>query len=111
MEHKNEHTIIGEVSDQYGLKQLSNSRVCEFKVHAQVGKSKAWLRVKAWNEAADVAEGFQVGDVVGCRGPVTSRSYDGKNGKVYVTETVVNEPGDVKLLEKGAPQDDSDLPF
>lgn len=107
-EHKNSHTIVGTVSDVYQLKELKSSRVKEFRVYTEVGKSKTWHKVKAWNDAADVADLFGEGDLVGIKGMVTTRSYEKDGRKVYVTETVCNEANELKCIEQAQQSVDDD---
>jgi single-strand DNA-binding protein len=121
MKHKNEHTIIGTVSDHYGVKSLSKSRVCEFRVECDFGKYKNWLKVKAWNEAAELAGNLAKGSLVEVVGQVQTRSYDDKEGKKqYVTETVVNDASGIRILDavemvasafNAKPAESDDIPF
>ena len=45
----------------------------------------------AWNQGAEfLATYAHKGDAIGVTGKINTRSYDGQNGKVYVTEVVCN---------------------
>lgn len=56
------------------------------------GQPKAdFINVVAWGKIGEnIANYKKKGDVVGVVGRIETRSYDGKNGKVYVTELIAD---------------------
>lgn len=50
-----------------------------------------WLPIVMWEPIPDAIKGLTRGDRVGINGRVATRSWEGKNGKVYVTEIIAKE--------------------
>ena len=65
----------------------------------------------AWNSMADFIGTYgKKGDIYGIEGEVQSRSYDGKNGKVYVTEVKCNKVQALRY-NKEAPTQEATKPI
>lgn len=98
-------------------------------------KKTAFIPVVVWGKSAEaVANYTRKGSLILVRGSIETRTYDGKNGKVYVTEVVADMFEGVEFLDsknsggqaksskqEGIPTDyfggdmtevnDSDMPF
>ncbi|MEG2649228.1 MAG: single-stranded DNA-binding protein, partial [Anaerovoracaceae bacterium] len=85
-------------------------------------KKTAFIPIVVWGKAAEaVANYTQKGSKVNVIGEIQTRTYEGKNGKVYVTEVVADMFGGVEFLSKKneqyqAPQqggfvDGEEMPF
>ena len=61
------------------------------------GQSADFINCIAWRQSADFLSSYaSKGTIVAVEGRIQTRSYDGQNGKVYVTEVVADT---VQLLE------------
>ena len=57
----------------------------------QAGQSADFINCIAWRQAADFLANYaSKGTIVSVEGRIQTRSYDGQNGKVYVTEVVAD---------------------
>ncbi len=57
-----------------------------------------FINCVAWRQQAEFLGSYaHKGNIVGVEGRIATRSYDGQNGKVYVTEVVCDS---VQILEK-----------
>ena len=73
-------------------------------------------RFVAWEKTAELIEKyFHKGQKMGVEGRIQTGSYDGKNGKVYTTDVIVER---IEFLEKkkadettGQPKENDDNPF
>jgi single-strand DNA-binding protein len=55
-------------------------------------KEADFINCVIWNKQAETIANYATkGKMIGVSGRIQTRSYDGKNGKVYVTEVVVEE--------------------
>lgn len=99
--------LVGRITKDPELrKTASNSSVVSFTVacnrrYASSQQSSNqptadFINCVAWNQSADfLARYASKGSLVGVEGRITTRSYDGQNGRVYVTEVTCDS---VQLL-------------
>lgn len=63
-------------------------------------KKTAFIPVVVWGKSAEaVANHTHKGSLILVRGSIETRSYDGKNGKVYVTEVVADMFEGIEFLD------------
>ncbi|MBR4470713.1 MAG: single-stranded DNA-binding protein [Erysipelotrichaceae bacterium] len=96
----NSVTLVGRITKDIDLRKTSsNTSVCNFTVAVDRrfqsqqanGQSADFINCIAWRQSADfLAQYAGKGTVVGVEGRIQTRSYDGPNGKVYVTEVVAD---------------------
>lgn len=78
--------------------------VTSFKLAVDKGfgdnKKTAFIPIVVWGKSAEaVANYTRKGSLILVRGSIETRSYDGKNGKVYVTEVVADMFEGVEFLD------------
>ena len=93
-------TLVGRLTKDIELKKTnSNASVCNFTVAVDRrfqsqqanGQSADFINCIAWRQSADfLAQYAGQGTIVAVEGRIQTRSYDGQNGKVYVTEVVAD---------------------
>ena len=96
----NSVTLVGRITKDIELRKTSsNTSVCNFTVavdrrfQSQQANSQSadFINCIAWRQSADFLASYaQKGTIVGVEGRIQTRSYDGANGKVYVTEVVAD---------------------
>jgi len=96
----NSVTLVGRITKDIELRKTSsNTSVCNFTVavdrrfqsQQNNGQSADFINCIAWRQSADFLASYaSKGTVVGVEGRIQTRSYDGQNGKVYVTEVVAD---------------------
>lgn len=96
----NSVTLVGRLTKDIELRKTSsNTSVCNFTVavdrrfqsQQQNGQNADFISCIAWRQAADFLSQYATkGTIVGVEGRIQTRSYDGQNGKVYVTEVVAD---------------------
>ena len=96
----NSVTLVGRITKDIDLRKTSsNTSVCNFTVavdrrfqsQQQNGQSADFINCIAWRQSADFLASYAgKGTIVGVEGRIQTRSYDGQNGKVYVTEVVAD---------------------
>ena len=96
----NSVTLVGRITKDIELRKTSsNTSVCNFTVAVDRrfqsqqgnGQSADFISCIAWRQSADFLASYaQKGTIVGVEGRIQTRSYDGQNGKVYVTEVVAD---------------------
>lgn len=95
----NKVCLTGRLCKEVELKKTpSNLSVCSFtvacdgKTKGDDGKYKSeFINCVAWRGSAEyLCKYANKGDVVSVEGSLQNRSYDGQNGKVYVTEVLVD---------------------
>ena len=96
----NSVTLVGRLTKDIELRKTSsNTSVCNFTVAVdrrfqsqQDGAQSAdFINCIAWRQSADYLSQYATkGTIVGVEGRIQTRSYDGQNGKVYVTEVVAD---------------------
>ncbi len=89
----NNVTIVGRLTKQPELRKTPNNiSTMNFTLACDNPFQKDhtdFINCVAWNKSAEFLSTYaNKGDVVGCTGRINTRSYDGQNGKVYVTEVV-----------------------
>lgn len=91
----NRAILVGRLTKDIELRKTqSNLSVAQFtlavdkRIKPKDGKDTAYfINCVAWRQSADfLAKYAKKGSIVGVEGEITTRSYDGQNGKVYVTE-------------------------
>ncbi|MBQ0035980.1 MAG: single-stranded DNA-binding protein [Firmicutes bacterium] len=87
--------LVGRLTKDVELRKTnSNTSVCSFTLacnrrYAQQGAQQTadFINCIAWRQSAEfLAKYASKGAIVGVEGRISTRSYDGQNGKVYVTE-------------------------
>jgi single-strand DNA-binding protein len=96
----NSVTLVGRLTKDIDLRKTSsNTSVCNFTVavdrrfqsQQNGGQTADFINCIAWRQSADFLASYATkGTVVGVEGRIQTRSYDGQNGKVYVTEVVAD---------------------
>lgn len=94
----NKVVLVGRLTKDIELKKTPNNiSTCNFTVACnrrfqskQEGAQDAdFINCVAWRQSADFLANYaSKGSIVGVEGRIQTRSYDGQNGKVYVTEVV-----------------------
>ena len=92
----NRVVLVGRLTKDIELRKTnSNTSVCSFTLacnrryqsQQQGAQTADFINCIAWRQSADfLAKYASKGAIVGVEGRITTRSYDGQNGKVYVTE-------------------------
>lgn len=96
----NNVTLVGRLTKAPELrKNTKNMSVCQFTLAVDRNKEEAdFITCVAFKQSADYLTQYgSKGATVALNGRIRTRSYDGQNGKVYVTEVVANE---VNLIGK-----------
>ena len=91
----NSVTLIGNLTKDIELKQTTTGKYfCGFTVAVKdvYQKDKTdFINCIAWEKRAEFLQRYaKKGDLLAIEGRISTRSYDGKNGKVYVTEIIAN---------------------
>ena len=96
----NRVTLVGRLTKDIELRKTSsNTSVCNFTVavdrrfqsQQEGAQSADFINCIAWRQSADFLSQYaSKGTIVGVEGRIQTRSYDGQNGKVYVTEVVAD---------------------
>lgn len=94
----NKVVLVGRLTKDIELKKTANNiSTCTFTVacnrrfqsNQPGGQTADFINCVAWRQSADFLANYAVkGSIVGVEGRIQTRSYDGQNGKVYVTEVV-----------------------
>ena len=92
----NRVTLVGRITKDIEIRKTqSNDSVCSFTVAVdrrfkQEGQQNAdFINCVAWRQGADFLGRYaSKGTIVGVEGRIQTRSYDGQNGKVYITEVI-----------------------
>jgi len=94
----NKVVLVGRLTKDVELRKTnSNKSVCSFTLACnrkfassqEGGQTADFINCIAWNQSADFLSRYSSkGAIVGVEGRIQTRSYDGQNGKVYVTEVV-----------------------
>lgn len=93
----NRVVLVGRLTKDIELRKTSsNISTCTFTLacnrrfsssNNNGGPTADFINCVAWRQSADfLAQYASKGAIVGVEGRITTRSYDGQNGKVYVTE-------------------------
>ena len=96
----NRVVLVGRLTKDIELRKTnSNASVCSFTVavdrrfqsQQQAGQTADFINCIAWRQSADFLSSYAgKGTIVSVEGRIQTRSYDGPNGKVYVTEVVAD---------------------
>ena len=96
----NSVTLVGRITKDIDLRKTSsNTSVCNFTVAVDrrfqsqqtSGQTADFINCIAWRQSADFLASYAgKGTIVAVEGRIQTRSYDGQNGKVYVTEVVAD---------------------
>ena len=96
----NSVTLVGRITKDIDLRKTSsNTSVCNFTVAVDRrfqsqqtnGQTADFINCIAWRQSADFLASYAgKGTIVAVEGRIQTRSYDGQNGKVYVTEVVAD---------------------
>ena len=96
----NRVTLVGRLTKDIELKKTnSNASVCNFTVAVDRrfqsqqgnGQSADFINCIAWRQSADFLPQYAgKGTIVAVEGRIQTRSYEGQNGRVYVTEVVAD---------------------
>ena len=96
----NSVTLVGRLTRDIELRKTnSNISVCSFTVavdrryqsQQNNGQSADFISCIAWRQSAEFLANYaSKGTIIGVEGRIQTRSYDGQNGKVYVTEVVAD---------------------
>lgn len=92
----NKVVLVGRLTKDIDLRKTSsNLLTCTFTLacnrryssNQQNGPTADFINCVAWRQSADyLAQYASKGSIVGVEGRITTRNYEGQNGKVYVTE-------------------------
>ena len=93
----NKVQLIGRLTKEPELRKTqANVSVCSFTVacnrefKSDNGQEADFINCIAWRQSADFLTDYgHKGDQVAIEGRIQTRNYDGPNGKVYVTEVLV----------------------
>lgn len=67
-----------------------------------------FINCVVWNSSAEYLNKYAVkGDVIGLTGRIATRTYDGRNGKVYVTEVVADNVSIIGSRKNNQNQNDN----
>ena len=114
----NKVIAIGNLTDEPKITHTGSGK-CKAEFTLALNRSKEgadFPRFIAWEKTAELIEKyFHKGNKMGVEGHIQTGSYDGKNGKVYTTDVIVER---LEFLEKkkadettGQPQENDDNPF
>lgn len=92
----NKVVLVGRLTKDIDLRKTSsNLSTCTFTLacnrryssNQQNGPTADFINCVAWRQSADYLSQYaSKGSIVGVEGRITTRNYEGQNGKVYVTE-------------------------
>ncbi len=113
--------LIGRLTRDPVLKQTQTGKsVVNFTlaVDKRFGEGANFINIVAWEKTAEFVDKYMTkGRQVGLRGEIQTRDYEGKHGKVYVTEVVADSVYFADSKPHGKAQevadeiDDDDVPF
>ena len=129
----NRTILVGRLTKDPDLRYTGNGNAvtsftlaCDRPFTNQQGERDAdFIRCQVWKKAAEnVANYLQKGSLAGVDGRIQTRSYDGQNGRVFVTEVVADRvqfldqkpkenpgQGNNDTIFNGKPISDDELPF
>lgn len=106
----NQVVLVGRLTKDIELKKTnSNLSVAQFSLAVDRGIKKEdgtrecdFPNVVVWRQSADFLSQYaRKGDLISVVGKIQTRTYDGQNGKVFITEVVANE---VRILAHVQPK-------
>ena len=94
----NKVILVGRLTKDVELRKTNtNTSVCSFTLacnrryasNAANGQTADFINCVAWRQSAEFLSKYaSKGAIVGVEGSIQTRTYDGQNGRVYVTEVV-----------------------
>jgi len=102
----NKCSLIGRLTKDPEVKQTAGGNsVCSFTIAVDRKYKKAdgtrdadFISCVGWRQVADIiGQYFHKGSRIGITGSIQTRSYDGQNGKVFITEVLVEE---IEFIDK-----------
>lgn len=70
-----------------GISTTSFTIACNRRTRSDQGQTADFINCVAWRQSADFLANYaQKGSIVAVEGHITTRNYEGQNGRVYVTE-------------------------
>lgn len=102
----NNCSLIGRLTKDPEVKKTqSGTSVCSFTIavdrrfkNADGSKQTDFIPCVGWRQVADIiGQYFHQGSRIGITGSIQTRSYDGQNGKVFITEVLVSE---IEFIDK-----------
>ena len=74
-----------------GISTTSFTLACNRRSRSEGGPTADFINCVAWRQSADFLGTYaHKGDVVALEGRITTRNYEGQNGRVYVTEVTAD---------------------
>ena len=89
----NSVVLVGRLTKDVEMRKTeSNHSVCSFTVAInRWDKNADFINCVAWTNSAEFLHTYAMkGDIVSVEGRIQTRNYDGKDGKVYVTEVIAD---------------------
>ena len=102
----NNCSLIGRLTKDPEVKKTqSGTSVCSFTIavdrrfkNADGTRQTDFIPCVGWRQVADIiGQYFHKGSRIGITGSIQTRSYDGQNGKVFITEVLVEE---IEFIDK-----------
>lgn len=102
----NNCSLIGRLTKDPEVKKTqSGTSVCSFTIavdrrfkNADGTRQTDFIPCVGWRQVADIiGQYFHQGSRIGITGSIQTRSYDGQNGKVFITEVLVSE---IEFIDK-----------
>lgn len=102
----NHVSLLGRLTKDPEVKKTqSGTSVCSFTIavdrrfkNADGTRQTDFIPCVGWRQVADIiGQYFHQGSRIGITGSIQTRSYDGQNGKVFVTEVLVEE---IEFIDK-----------
>jgi single-strand DNA-binding protein len=102
----NHVSLLGRLTKDPEVKKTqSGTSVCSFTIavdrrfkNADGTRQTDFIPCVGWRQVADIiGQYFHKGSRIGITGSIQTRSYDGQNGKVFVTEVLVEE---IEFIDK-----------
>ena len=102
----NNCSLIGRLTKDPEVKKTqSGTSVCSFTIavdrrfkNADGTREADFIPCVGWRQVADIiGQYFHKGSRIGITGSIQTRSYDGQNGKVFITEVLVSE---IEFIDK-----------
>lgn len=94
--------LIGRLTNDPELKQNEKYTQCKFTLAVnRLKEGTDFINCIAWNKQAEaISKYLKKGSQVAIEGRIQTGSYDGKNGKVYTTDVIVQNLNFIGTKEK-----------
>lgn len=101
-------SFTGRLGKDPDLREVDCKSVCNFSIAVSGYKeSTLWLRINVWGKAAENCERYlSKGKRVAVTGELSTREWEGTNGKQTSVELTASSFGGVIFLETGSRADD-----